>query len=143
MSPYIPLKSHFFRGALGRQGQWFRGKGSERERAKTPMGFAGISSLMPVRVYVSPEFRKIGEINVKAEGQCINCSSRCTLWHWFCCHFSLGLLFFSLFLFNLLLFPSFMTHVKLIQSEAGEGPSAAIWNTLLSADAWRLRHVHV
>lgn len=97
MSPYIPLKSHFLEGLLAGRGGGLVWKGSERERAKTPMGFAGISSLMPVRVYVSPEFRKIGEINVKAEGQCINCSSRCTLWHWFCCHFSLGLLFFYFF----------------------------------------------
>lgn len=124
------------------EGSGLGGKGSERG-AKTPMGFAGISSLMPVRVYVSPEFRKIGEINVEAEGQYINCSSRCTLWHWFCCHFSPGLLFFNLFCSTSSSSLVFMTHVKLIRSEAGEGPSAAIWNTLLSADAWRLGHVHV
>ncbi|XP_043084598.1 ferritin light chain, oocyte isoform-like isoform X2 [Puntigrus tetrazona] len=63
---------------------------------------AEISPLMPVRVYVSLEFRKIVEINVRPEGQCINCSSRWIPRH---CHFTLHLLFcflFFLFFFFLL-----------------------------------------
>lgn len=41
---------------VGAEGEW-----------KPPWGLRGISVLMPVRVYVSSEFRKIGEINVVAE----------------------------------------------------------------------------
>ncbi|XP_016325030.1 uncharacterized protein LOC107675262 isoform X3 [Sinocyclocheilus anshuiensis] len=57
------------------------GRENESNGGKPAGGFAEISPLMAVRVYVSPEFRKIGEINVKAEEQCINCSSRWIPWH--------------------------------------------------------------